>query len=219
MMVGFSLITRKQYLVHLCQKIDVLFCSSSLGFLFYSGDGTQRFGLFTPPACASEEAWGFFFTVGMGHRGLDSSLLPLVPLKKPWHGNTFMSHITWAAAGAGVAEGACSEEVLCLGPDFELLKIRCRFQGQLGKCVLRWLIYCFFWKQLCSLVMDSVTIKMKCVKLLNDPWMRLMTLEEFHRKFGFLFQFLKWSQDSWKTANDWWCNFCPLIFFFIRVSP
>ena len=166
------------------------------------------------PACASEEAWGFFFTVGMGHRGLDSSLLPLVPLKKPWHGNTFMSHITWAAAGAGVAEGACSEEVLCLGPDFELLKIRCRFQGQLGKCVLRWLIYCFFWKQLCSLVMDSVTIKMKCVKLLNDPWMRLMTLEEFHRKFGFLFQFLKWSQDSWKTANDWWCNFCPLIFFF-----
>lgn len=56
MMVGFSLITRKQYLVHLCQKIHVLFCSSSLGFLFYSGDGTQRFGLFT---------------------------LPLVPLKKP----------------------------------------------------------------------------------------------------------------------------------------
>ena len=164
--------------------------------------------------CFAHHPWGFFFTEGMVHRGLDSSPLPLVPLKKPWHGSKFMLHIAWTVAWAGVAEGACSEEVLCLGPDCGLLKIRCRIQGQLGKCVLWWLIYCFFWKQLCSLVMDSVTIKMKCVKLLNDPWMRLMTLEEFHRKFGFLFQFAEVVTGLLKNSQWLMMQFLSTHFFY-----
>lgn len=58
------------------------------------------------------------------------------------------------------------------------LKTRPRIQieqGQVGKCVLQWLIYCFFSKELSSLVTNSVTIKMKCVKLLNDAWVSLVT--------------------------------------------
>lgn len=67
--------------------------------------------------------------------------------------------------------------------------------------------------------MDSVTIKMKHVKMLNDPWMRLMTLEEFHRKFDFLFQFAEVVAGPLKNSQWLMRQFLSTHFFYKSLPP
>ena len=55
--------------------------------------------------------------------------------------------------------------------------------------------------------------------MLNDPWMRLMTLEEFHRKFDFLFQFAEGVAGLLKNSQWLMMQFLSTHFFYKILPP